>query len=89
MQDCMNCGRTLSYDEGSLCRKCRRYGAENDPSQWIPIVTSWGDKIRGMNDEELGQFLVSFSMSVDYPYDSARSAMLRGEIVDWLKQGVK
>ena len=89
MKDCMNCGRTLSYEEGSPCSKCRRYGADNDPTQWIPAPVLWGDKIRSMNDEELGQFLVSFSVSVDFPYSSARSAMLRGEIVQWLKQEVK
>ena len=88
MKDCMNCGN-LSYEERSPCRKCRRYGSDNDPTQWVPIVSTWGYRIRSMNDEELGQFLVSFSVSVDYPYSSARSAMLRGEIVQWLKQEVK
>ena len=44
------------------------------------------DKIRAMNDEDLATWLIRFCISIGEPSGTARSAMLRGELADWLKR---
>ena len=80
MKGCKNCPAyakcTVTY-RGSACAALRgTYGLDSDPE----IITN-ADRIRAMNDEELGIFL--------YRYFWGRQANMpiaRHRMVDWLQQ---
>ena len=57
MNSCKNCGR--NYDD-PICLICRRYGADNDPTEWIPRIVTHADHLRSLPDEELADELLDW-----------------------------
>ena len=91
-KNCENCG--YKSREENPCSMCTvtsySCGKESDPSMWVPIPLTNGDRIRAMSDEELADRLIFYREDLEefltnngryYEYEDA----LKKEI-EWLQQ---